>query len=201
MKYGKYTYIYSRKDNKLDNRLFKNLTQARKLLFDISPKCALCGCEKSLSYFETDHILPCSFLGKTELNNLQLTCYNCHQLKTYLDIKVLNIAKKIGVIRKSGFQWYSWYNEKELKDLYYKLLSQVKKVRRRKIIDDEQEAPIYKLEYERLEKMIKEFELKKIDETDKWIQYEVKRKGLYYGLLTIEKNEDIKNDCTILKLN
>jgi len=49
--------------------------------------------------------------------------------------------------------------------------------------------------------MIKEFELKKIDETDKWIQYEVKRKGLYYGLLTIEKNEDIKNDCTILKLN
>ena len=44
--------------------------------------------------------------------------------------------------------------------------------------------------------MNKEFELKKIDETTKIIQYEVLRKGLYYGLLSVEKQADIDlQDC------
>ena len=70
------TYI-KRKQNR------KHYSQdVRKLLYDnANGRCAICGKPLLFSEITLDHIIPLNQNGKDEVENLQICCYQCNQMK------------------------------------------------------------------------------------------------------------------------
>lgn len=54
----------------------------RKLLYDNAKgKCAICGKQLLFSEITLDHIIPLNQNGADEVENLQICCYQCNQMK------------------------------------------------------------------------------------------------------------------------
>lgn len=54
----------------------------RKILYDnVNGKCAICGKSLLFQDITLDHIIPLIQNGKDEVENLQICCYECNQMK------------------------------------------------------------------------------------------------------------------------
>ena len=85
------TYV-KRKQNR------KHYSQdVRKLLYDnANGRCAICGKPLLLSEITLDHIIPLNQNGKDEVENLQICCYQCNQMKG--SILPVDLFQKVTVI-------------------------------------------------------------------------------------------------------
>jgi CRISPR/Cas system Type II protein with McrA/HNH and RuvC-like nuclease domain len=77
-------YLFDTEDTyvkKKNNR--KHYSQdVRKLLYDnVKGKCAICGKQLLFSEITLDHIIPLNQNGEDEVENLQICCYQCNQMK------------------------------------------------------------------------------------------------------------------------
>ena len=77
-------YLFDTEDTyvkKKNNR--KHYSQdVRKLLYDNAKgKCAICGKHLLFSEITLDHIIPLNQNGEDEVENLQICCYECNQMK------------------------------------------------------------------------------------------------------------------------
>ena len=57
--------------------------EERKIIYDRSDgRCVLCGQRLVLENMTLDHIIPLSLGGKDDMENLQVACFACNQLKS-----------------------------------------------------------------------------------------------------------------------
>lgn len=76
-------YLYDTDDKVGRKQVRKHYSQdVRKMLYSLAEgKCALCGKKLAFSEMTLDHIIPLTQNGKDEVENLQVCCYQCNQLK------------------------------------------------------------------------------------------------------------------------
>lgn len=87
----------------------------RKLLYDEAEgKCALCGKKLLFSEITLDHIIPLKQNGKDEVENLQICCYQCNQMKG--SILPVDLFQKVTEI-------YMYQMEKKYKyNIFWKII-------------------------------------------------------------------------------
>lgn len=76
-------YLFDTDDKIGRKQVRKHYSQdVRKMLYNQAEgKCALCGKKLVFSEMTLDHIIPLMQNGKDEVENLQVCCYQCNQLK------------------------------------------------------------------------------------------------------------------------
>lgn len=76
-------YLYDTDDKVGRKQVRKHYSQdVRKMLYRLAEgKCALCGKKLAFSEMTLDHIIPLTQNGNDEVENLQVCCYQCNQLK------------------------------------------------------------------------------------------------------------------------
>ena len=79
--------------------------------------CVIC---KQKNKYQVDHIIPISIIvDKKQISEFQLLCNKCHFIKTQRDIKIINQLKKLGIIKRNGFNvWSSFFSEEERINIY-----------------------------------------------------------------------------------
>ena len=105
---------YRRNFSKMDLSYIK----AKKLLEEkFGNICYIC--KKNYKFLEIEHLIPIACGGyEDRIENLNLICTSCHKTKTKKDIKIINSMKLLGIIKKEGYRWYSFYNREELNKFY-----------------------------------------------------------------------------------
>lgn len=76
-------YLFDTDDKVGRKQIRKHYSQdVRKMLYNKAEgKCTLCGKKLTFSEMTLDHIIPLMQNGKDEVENLQVCCYQCNQLK------------------------------------------------------------------------------------------------------------------------
>lgn len=105
-------YLFDTDDKIGRKQVRKHYSQdVRKMLYNQAEgKCALCGKKLAFSEMTLDHIIPLMQNGKDEVENLQVCCYQCNQLKG--SILPADLMQKVTEIfmfqmeKKYSNKWY-----------------------------------------------------------------------------------------------
>lgn len=92
-------YLFDTEDTYIRHKQNRNhfSQYERKFLYDkANGKCALCGKELLFQESTLDHIIPLNKNGKDDIENLQICCYQCNQIKgAFLTIDLLRKISEI----------------------------------------------------------------------------------------------------------
>lgn len=115
------TYNSWRRRNSIKSLPGKSNIQSKKYL--ISIKGFVCNeCNRVFNKHNglyLDHIIPVSLQGdEFNIDNHQLLCGKCHNIKTQKDLFVLRIFKKFGLVTGSHQCWHSYLTKEEFN--YYR---------------------------------------------------------------------------------
>lgn len=90
--------LWSRKRDRMANRIQFNDFQKKSVYAKCNGKCAICGKPAKFKKMTIDHITSLSRGGTNNYDNLQLACLSCNRLKSNLTMQEL--ADKIADITK-----------------------------------------------------------------------------------------------------
>ena len=113
---------YIRKMSDKPSNGWSNKKSKQKLIEQNGTVCNNCNQAFPPKFIEIDHIEATGLGGKQfDIKNHQLLCIKCHRKKTYLDKKLIQALKNLGVISKSGRTEFSL---EEIR-LYVKIIREI----------------------------------------------------------------------------
>lgn len=74
--------LWSRKRDRMANRIQFNDFQKKSVYAKCNGKCAICGKPVKFKKMTIDHIMPLSRGGTNDIKNLQLACKRCNSMKS-----------------------------------------------------------------------------------------------------------------------
>lgn len=102
--------LWSRKRDRMANRIQFNDFQKKSVYAKCNGKCAICGKPVKFKKMTIDHITPLSRGGTNDIKNLQLACKRCNSMKSNMTMddmmgqisEILKYNRKQKLIRMLG---------------------------------------------------------------------------------------------------
>lgn len=122
---------WTRRPNK---RGLLNVGKIKRALYKESACCHICLKPiLRLARCQLDHEIPISVVGEfMSEKDVHIVCKPCHLKKTQMDAHIISMLKRLGVIEKEGYLWYSNFSQEERINLFFALRNIFFHVQKRK---------------------------------------------------------------------